>query len=97
MTKADIVERIAEGVGLTKLETQAVIDGFLAIVKYALQKHQRVDLRGFGNFVVIQRKARVARNPGTNEEVRVPPRYAVVFKPSQELKKLINKEDDTIG
>ncbi len=94
MTKADIVGIVAEGVGLTKIETQAVVDGFLATIKYALQNHQRVDLRGFGNFVVVKRKARVARNPGTNEEIRIPPQNAVVFKPSQELKELINSKTD---
>ena len=50
MTKAEIVEVIASGTGLTKVETAAVIDGFLATVSYALQNGDRVELRGFGTF-----------------------------------------------
>jgi len=90
MTKADIVDVVAQGTGLTKVETQAVIDGFLATVSYALQQGERVDLRRFGNFVVVDRKGRTARNPGTNQPVYVPPRKAAVFKPSKDLKQFIN-------
>ncbi len=50
MTKADLVDVISQGTGLTKVETQAVVDGFLATISYALQQGERVDLRGFGNF-----------------------------------------------
>jgi len=92
MTKADIVDVIAQGTGLTKLETQAVIDGFLATVSYALKKGERVELRGFGNFRTVKRKARIARNPVTKEPVEVPERLAAVFRPSKELNKYINKE-----
>lgn len=91
MTKADIVDVVSQGTGLTKVETQAVIDGFLATVSYALQQGERIDLRGFGNFKVVQRKARTARNPGTNQPVHVPEQLAAVFKPSKDLKDFINK------
>ncbi len=91
MTKADIVNVVAQGTGLTKVETQAVIDGFLATVSYALQNGQRVDLRCFGKVKVVQRKERVARNPGTNEELRLPPYKAVVFRPSKDLKEFVNR------
>jgi len=93
MTKADIVDVIAQGTGLTKLETQAVIDGFLATVSYALKKGERVELRGFGNFRVVKRKARTARNPVTKEPVQVPERLAAVFRASKELNKYINKKE----
>jgi len=61
MKKADIVNIIAEGTGLTKVETQAVVEGFLATVSYALKNGERVELRGFGNFKPTLRKARKAR------------------------------------
>ena len=92
MTKADIVDVVSQGTGLTKVETQAVIDGFLATLSYALQMGERVDLRGFGNFKVVKRKERIARNPGTNTEIRVPAQYAAVFKPSKDLKEFINRK-----
>ena len=96
MTKADLVDVISQGTGLTKVETQAVIDGALATISYALQQGERVDLRGFGNFKVVRRKARTARNPGTNEPVHVPAHNAAVFKPSKDLKEFINKNENII-
>lgn len=91
MRKSDIVDIIAEGTGLTKLETQAVIDGFLATASFGLKSGERIQLRGFGNFKVVKRKARLARNPKTNEPVQVPERLSVVFRPSKDLKEYINK------
>ncbi len=92
MTKADIVDIISEGTGLTKIETQAVVDGFMATVQYALNKSERVDLRGFGSFKPVRRKARIARNPKTNDPVKVPEHITVLFKPSKDLKTFLNKE-----
>ncbi|OGC00287.1 integration host factor subunit beta [candidate division KSB1 bacterium RBG_16_48_16] len=94
MTKANIIDIIAEGTGLTKVETQAVIDGFLATVSYALKKGERVELRGFGNFRTVQRKARIARNPVTKEPIEVPEHNAAVFRTSKDLKKYINEDDE---
>jgi nucleoid DNA-binding protein len=90
MTKAEIVDIIAEGTGLTKLETQAVIDGFLATVRYALQKKERVDLRGFGNFYVVKRAARTTINPVSRVQIQIPEHFAPAFRPSKELKKYMN-------
>ena len=94
MTKSDIVDIIAEGTGLTKLETQAVIDGFIATITYSLKKKERVELRGFGNFRPALRKARIARNPRTNEPVNVPEHYTVTFRPSKDLKKFVNNSEE---
>ena len=94
MTKADIVERIAAGTGLTKLETEAVVNGFLHTVKDAMTRNERVDLRGFGSFQVQERAARTARNPRTNTPVAVPASFAPVFKPSKEFRKQV---DTSVG
>jgi DNA-binding protein HU-beta len=91
MTKADIVDIIAEGTGLTKVETQAVVDGFLATMSYNLRTKKRVELRGFGNFRVVRRSARLARNPKTGEPVYIREHETVVFRPSKELKEFINR------
>ena len=93
MTKGDIITVISEGTGLTKLETQAVIDGFLATITYALQKGDRIELRGFGSFKTVDRKARVVRNPKTGETMELPAHIAPVFKASKELRKFVNKKD----
>lgn len=95
MTKSDIVNIVAEGTGLTKVETQAVIDGFLATVGYALQTGDTVTLRGFGSFRTVHRNERTSINPKTGKEMFVPERTAPVFKASIDLKRLVNKNKNT--
>lgn len=91
MTKANIIERISGGTGLTKLETEAVVNGFIKIVKASLLDGERVDLRGFGSFSVQHRAARTARNPRTNQPVHVPSTYIPFFKPSRQFRKDVDK------
>lgn len=91
MTKADIVDRIAEGTGLTKLETEAVVDGFMLTVMEALERGQSVELRGFGSFRVRERAPRTARNPQTDEPIEVPRQYVPSFKPSREFRRAVNE------
>ncbi len=91
VTKAYIIERISSGTGLTKLETEAVVNGFISIVKESLLDGERVDLRGFGSFGVQHRAARTARNPRTNQPVHVPATYVPFFKPSREFRKNVDR------
>lgn len=86
MTKADMVERIATATGLTRVETEAVVEGFMVCVHDALAAGQGVELRGFGAFRVQERAPRVARNPSTGEVVDVPARRVPVFRPARELR-----------
>ena len=90
MTKADIVDVIAEATGLTKVETEAVIEGFLSTIKNALQEGEKVEFRGFGSFSVKKRMPKKARNPGTGEVIYLPERYVPVFKASKLLKEQIS-------
>jgi len=92
MTKAEIVDVVAEGTGLTKTETQAVIEGFLATIGYALKQGGRVDLRGFGNFRIIHKNARTTLNPVSKKIVEIPAHRSPAFKPSKDLKRYINSE-----
>ncbi len=96
MTKGDIINIVAEGTGLTKLETSAVIDGFLATIGYALQSGDTVTLRGFGSFRTVKRNERVSRNPKTGKVMHVPERNAPVFKASIELKKMVNQSQKSV-
>ena len=87
MTKADIIDRVATGTGLTKIETEAVINGFISVDKrIALMDEERIEIRGFGSFRVQERAPRTARNPRTNEEVIVDSCFVPVFKPSQQFR-----------
>ena len=90
MTKADIVDVISTSVGLTKVETEAVVNGFMETVTDALRRGDHIELRGFGSFKVVKRAQRVARNPKTNQEVIVPEQYAPTLKFSKEVKEQVN-------
>ena len=88
MTKADLVEQVAEaiGPGVTKKDCALVVDAFLGSVKQALGRGENIEIRGFGTFKVRSRKTRMARNPRTGDPVRVPSRSVPVFKPSKHLR-----------
>ena len=91
MTKADIINEVSELTGLTKVETEAVFEGVILTISNALKRQDRIDIRRFGSFQVKKRKARDARNPATQELLRLKERYVPVFKVSNLLKKQINK------
>jgi len=91
MTKADIVNEVSSATGLTKVETEAVLEGIINSIASSLKKSQRVDIRGFGSFVVKKRNAREARNPATNEKVILKERFVPSFKVSKILKKEVNQ------
>ena len=90
MTKAEIVKSISEATGLTKVDTEAIVNGFIYSIGDALKNGEGVEIRGFGSFRVREKKARVARNPRTGEKVDVPKKIMPFFKPSRELKQIIN-------
>ena len=91
VTKADIVDRVSNATGLTKVETEIVINGIMNTITSALENNRRVELRGFGTIGVKKRDPRIARNPGTGETVYLPERYVPTFKPSGLLRKNVNK------
>ncbi len=90
MTKADIVDIISTSVGLTKVETEAVVNGFMETVIDAMKRGENIELRGFGSFKVVKRAQRVARNPKTNVEVIVPEQFVPVLKVSKDFKEAVN-------
>jgi len=94
MTKADLVEQVADaiGPGITKKDCALVVDGLLNAIKNALSEHQNIEIRGFGTFKVRQRKSRMARNPRTGDPVEVPARAVPVFKPSKDLRNLVSEK-----
>ena len=91
MTKSDIIREVSEGTGLTKVEIEAVLDGFIKSISESLKRGERVDLRGFGSFIIKQRAARSARNPATREIVHLQERHIPAFKVSKILKEIVNK------
>lgn len=99
MTKADLVEEVAEaiGPGVTKRDCALIVDGFLGAVKHALARGENIEIRGFGTFKVRRRKSRKARNPRTGESVQVPARLVPVFKPSKQLRDRVASEGRARG
>ena len=99
MTKADLVEQVAEaiGPGITKKDCALVVDGLLNAIKNAMADHEHIEIRGFGTFKVRERKTRMARNPRTGDPVEVAARPVPVFKPSKELRALVADESEPAG
>ena len=91
MTKSDIIKEVAEGTGLTKVEIEAVLEGVILSISDSLKRGERVDIRGFGSFIVKHRAARNARNPATREVVKLQERFIPAFKVSKILKEVVNK------
>jgi nucleoid DNA-binding protein len=91
MTKADIIHEVSDMTGLTKVEVEAVLEGFIVSISDSLKRGERVDIRGFGSFLVKQRAARDARNPATREIVKLKKRFIPMFKVSKILKEDVNK------
>ena len=94
MTKADIVRLIAQGTGLTKTDTAAVVDSFIEAVIEALENGEHIEIRGFGTFKVVTRAPRTGRNPRTGSEVKISSRRAPVFKPSKELRVRVDNNNE---
>ncbi len=92
MTKSVLIEKIAEKVdGLSKKQTEVVVETIFESIKESLAKGGKVEIRGFGNFRLRSRKARKARNPKTGDSVDVPPKKVPYFKVGKELREMVNK------
>jgi nucleoid DNA-binding protein len=90
ITKKDLVEKIADTTGLTQVDTKIVVESFLESVAQALQSGRNIEIRGFGRFKIKTKKARIARNPRTNEKIPVKAGFKAVFESSRELCKRVN-------
>jgi len=85
MTKQQLIEKVAAKTELKKSEVEVAVESVLALIAEALQASERVDLRGFGSFVVKERKERQGRNPRTGETITIAAKRDAGFKPSKEL------------
>lgn len=92
MTKSDMIDIVAGGTGLTKLETEAVINGFLKTIVQALAEGESVELRGFGTFRIKERAPRTGRNPKTGKVVEIDTQYVPHVRISREVRRYIDEE-----
>ena len=83
MTKADIVAKIAEKLGLEKGDVQAIVETFMTEVKSSLEVGDNVYLRGFGSFIVKTRAEKTGRNISKNTTIKIPAHNIPAFKPAK--------------
>jgi len=84
--KQDIVTRVSNKMSVTKVRAETAVDSVFEALKSAMRKGERIELRGFGVFVVKPRKSGIGRNPRTGAEVPIPPGKTVRFKPGKEIR-----------
>jgi integration host factor subunit beta len=96
MTKAELVEEVSRVSDLTKKHSEVIVDTVFRSIIAALQRGEKIELRGFGSFRLRQREPRKGRNPKTGDKVDVPPKKVPYFKPGKELKELINREPPAV-
>lgn len=91
MTKAELIERVAEQVqALTKRQTEIIVNAVFHSIKETLTKGEKIEIRGFGSFRLRQRRSRDGRNPKTGTPVMVPAKRVPFFKAGKELKELVD-------
>ena len=93
MTKAELVEKVAESTQLTKKHAELIVNTVFDSIVQSLKEGEKIELRGFGSFRIRQRGPRTGRNPKTGAKVEVPSKRIPYFKPGKELKELLNSSD----
>ncbi|MCL4795867.1 MAG: integration host factor subunit beta [Bryobacteraceae bacterium] len=93
MTKADLIEEVARVVEFSRKDSEVIVEAIFDSVVRALKEDDKIEIRGFGSFRTRQRQARVGRNPKTGARVDVPAKRIPYFKPSKELKDLVNRDE----
>ena len=91
MTKADLIDEVSRLAELTRKDSEVIVETIFDSVVRSLRAGDKIEIRGFGSFRTRQRKPRVGRNPKTGERVDVPAKKIPFFKPSKELKGLVNE------
>ena len=92
MTKADLIEEVARITDVTRRDSEVIVETIFDSIVHSLRAGDKIEIRGFGSFRTRQRNSRVGRNPKTGDRVDVPAKKIPFFKPSKELKDLVNSE-----
>ncbi|MFZ1323484.1 MAG: HU family DNA-binding protein [Ignavibacteria bacterium] len=91
MTRSQIAAAISGATGLSKKETEIIVEGFISCVIDSLKRNESVEIRGFGTFKNNMKHPRVARNPKTGEKISLGKRYIPMFKVSKDFKKVVQE------
>ena len=90
MTKADLIDEVSQLAELTRKDSEVIVETIFDSIVRSLRVGDKIEIRGFGSFRTRQRKPRVGRNHKTGDRVEVPAKKIPFFKPSKELKDLVN-------
>src|SRR3954462_2483424 len=90
MTKADLIEEVARITDVTRRDSEVIVETIFDSIVHSLRAGAKIEIRGFGSFRTRQRNSRVGRNPKTGDRVDVPAKKIPFFKPSKELKDVVN-------
>ena len=90
MTKADLVEEVSRAIAASRKDAEQIVENVFEAIVQALRSDDKIEIRGFGSFRTRRRRGRTGRNPKTGAKVQVPPKRIPFFKPSKELKELVN-------
>src|SRR5260370_15842607 len=97
MTKQQWIDKVAAKTELGKAEVAAAVDSVLELIAETLRSNERVDLRGFGSFVVKERKERQGRNPRTGETITIAAKRDAGFKPGKELTEKLAQGENPVA
>jgi integration host factor subunit beta len=95
MTKAELIEEVSKVVEMTRKDSETIVETIFDSIVNSLHKGDKIEIRGFGSFRTRQRQPRVGRNPKTGSRVEVPSKRIPFFKPSKELRDLVNHSAKT--
>lgn len=90
MTKAELIEDVSRAVEMSRKDSEIIVETIFESIVKSLHAGDKIEIRGFGSFRTRQRKPRIGRNPKTGARVDVPAKKIPYFKPSKELKDLVN-------
>jgi DNA-binding protein HU-beta len=89
MNKAQLIEKVSAETGLTKAQTERMLDTTIDVIRKSVKKGDDVKLVGFGTFAKAKRKARTGRNPQTGKAIKIPAAWYPKFRPGAEFKAIV--------
>ncbi len=88
MIKVDLVNEVSKLAAITKIKAEVAVDAVFDAMRLSMQRGERIELRGFGVFLVKPRRRGVGRNPRTGQEIPIPPGRTIRFRPGKDLQNI---------
>ena len=88
MIQVDLVHDVSKLAAITKVKAEVAVDAIFDAMRRSMQRGQRIELRGFGVFLVKPRRRGIGRNPRTGQEIPIPPGRTIRFRPGKDLQNI---------